>query len=483
MRGLRLAIGLGFILLIVTAAPVAAVTTRFSDGTAAAGLPTDARTSWGTAIVDFNGDGWPDILLNRHTQPPALFVGSPTGFVEDTDIAWTSPMDRHNCAWGEANGDGRPDLLCVQGTEVGNNELWLNTPDGFVESADAYGLGRPHDRARTATWIDYDQDGDLDLFLGNVPATGQPDVIMRNDGGVFSQTTTGIEAERDTESASWSDWDHNGYPDLLLTNGITKAHAFTNNAGTFSATTIVGLGKRHWLGSAWGDFNGDGWPDLAVADPRYVRILVNNAGTFTTLKSVRMTLARDPLWVDLDNDGRLDLYVVRAARGQEPGGSGDKRDWLLMQTEGGDFTLEKPAELAGWHGNGDGASVLDYNQDLKMDVLVSNGRVRWPGAPRLLANIVATSNNAAAIRLRGSDSNPLGMGTVIQLTTSAFSYTRELNDGVTWNGQSDVSYVHLGLRDQTAGNATVTWPNGTVDCVPLSAGAVVELHIGTSPCS
>ena len=83
-------------------------------------------------------------------------------------------MDRHNCAWGEANGDGRPDLLCVQGTEVGNNELWLNTPDGFVESADAYGLARPADRARTATWIDYDQDGDLDLFLGNVPASGHP---------------------------------------------------------------------------------------------------------------------------------------------------------------------------------------------------------------------------------------------------------------------------------------------------------------------
>jgi hypothetical protein len=149
----------------------------------------------------------------------------------------------------------------------------------------------------------------------------------------------------------------------------------------------------------------------------------------------------------------------------------------------GGFTLVKPAELAGWNGSGDGVSFLDYNHDLKMDLLVSNGRARWPGAPRLLTNVLETTNNAAAIRLRGPDSNPLGMGAVVQLTTSAFSYTRELNDGVSWNGQSDVSYVHLGLRDQTAGNATVTWPNGTVDCVSVSAGAVVELHIGTSPCS
>jgi len=120
--------------------------------------------------------------------------------------------------------------------------------------------------------------------------------------------------------------------------------------------------------------------------------------------------------------------------------------------------------------------------DLKMDALVTNGRARWPGAPMLLANVLASSNKAAALRLRGPDWNPLGMGAIVQLTTAQFSYKRELNDGVTWNGQSDVSYVHLGLRTQTAAKATVTWPDGTIDCVGLTAGQIVELKIGTSPC-
>ena len=74
------------------------------------------------------------------------------------------------------------------------------------------------------------------------------------------------------------------------------------------------------------------------------------------------------------------------------------------------------------------------------------------------------------------------MGAVIELQTAGFSYYRETNDGVTWNGQSDVSFVHLGLRDQTSGTARVTWPDGTIDCVSVGAGAVVELEVGSSPC-
>ncbi|MEP7360653.1 MAG: VCBS repeat-containing protein [Chloroflexota bacterium] len=488
MRGLRLAGVLGFIVLLATASPVGAVTTRFSDGTAGAGLPTAARTSWGSTIADVNGDGWPDILLNRHTQPPALFFGSPTGFVEDTDITWPFPMDRHNCAWGEANGDGRPDLLCAQGAYGGGgegpNELWLNLPGptGFVESADALGVSQALSRGRTATWIDYDSDGDLDVFFGSAPRVGYGDVMFRNDGGTFVQTTVGIESERDTESATWADWDGNGYPDLLLTSILNHTVAFTNSGGTFSPVTIAALGSRNWYGSAWADINGDGRPDLAVIDPHVVRILRNDGGTFTTIKSVSLAYGRGLAWADLNNDGRLDLYVVRTALSEDPGPHGDTRDALLMATATGGFSLVKPAEVTGWAGSGDGVSVLDFDHDLRMDLMVTNGRARWPGAPMLLHNKFATKK-AAAIRLRGPAWNPLGMGAVVQLSTASFSYQRELNDGVSWNGQSDVSYVHLGLRGQTAGNAIITWPDGTRDCVSVSAGAIVELEIGTSPCS
>jgi hypothetical protein len=473
-----------FALALVTAQPVAAATPKFSDATAAAGLPTDARTSWGTSIADINGDGWPDVLLNRHLQPPGLFLGGPTGFTEHA-IDWPSPMDRHNCAWGEANGDGRPDLLCAQGAAGGEgegpNELWLNTPDGFVESAETYGLEQTLFRGRTSTWIDFDSDGDLDIFFGSAPREGYGDVTFRNDAGTFVEVTTGIEGSRDTENATWADWDGNGYPDLLLTSILNKPLAFANSGGTFSPLAIPALGTRRWYGSAWGDINGDGRPDLAVIDPHYVRILRNDGGTFTKIKNVQLGYGRGLVWVDLNNDGRLDLYVVRTARGEEPNASTDRGDSVLMATASGGFSLIKPAELTGWQGSGEAVSVLDYNGDLRMDVLVSNGRARWPGPPALLQNVLATKN-AAALRLRGPGWNPLGMGALVELTTAAFSYMRETNDGVTWAAQSDASFVHLGLRTQTTGSVRITWPDGSEDCTTVSAGVVTELAIGSSPC-
>lgn len=324
-------------------------------------------------------------------------------------------MDRHNCAWGEANGDGRPDLLCVQGAGNGEgegpNELWLNLPDGFVESADAYGLKQTLHRGRTSTWIDYDSDGDLDIFFGSAPRVGYPDVMFRNDAGTFVETVVGVEGERDTENATWSDWDGNGYPDVLLTSIVNKPLAFANSAGTFSQVAIPALGTRRWYGSAWGDINGDGHADLAVIDPHYVRILRNDGGTFTKVKNVQLAYGRGLAWVDLNNDGRLDLYVSRTALTEDPSSKVDRGDVLLMQTRSGGFSLVKPAELIGWEGSGEGVSMLDYNQDLRMDVMVSNGRARWPGPPALLQNIFRhQEGRGAAVARPGPESARHGRG-------------------------------------------------------------------------
>lgn len=472
-------------LALITAQPATAASARFIDATASAGLPTDAHTSWGTSIADVNGDGWQDMLLNRHTQPPALFLGGPTGFSE-VAIEWPTPMDRHNCAWGEANGDGRPDLLCARGANNGHgqgaNELWINTPDGFVESAAAYGLTQDLYRGRTATWIDFDSDGDLDIFFGSAPREGYPDVTFRNDDGTFVETITGIEVSRDTENATWADWDGNGYPDLLLTSILNKSSAYVNNAGTFTKVTIPALGEHVWFGSAWADINGDGRPDLAVIDPHRVRILRNDGGKFSKVTNIKIDYGRGLAWVDLNNDGRMDLYVSRTALTGDPSTKVDRGDVLLIQDKWGGFTRVKPAELTGWQGSGEGVAVLDFNHDLRMDVMVSNGRARWPGPPKLLQNVFATKN-AAALRLRGTNKNPLGMGARIKLTTTKFSYWRETNDGVTWAAQSDPAYIHLGLRGQTSGTARVIWPDGSQDCVPVSVGVVTEVEIGSSPCS
>jgi hypothetical protein len=83
------------ICLSLVAAPqqAAAAGLRFVDATESAGLPVARGTSWGSTIADINGDGWADVLLNRHTQPPAMYTGGPAGFSE-LALPWPAPVDR-----------------------------------------------------------------------------------------------------------------------------------------------------------------------------------------------------------------------------------------------------------------------------------------------------------------------------------------------------------------------------------------------------
>jgi hypothetical protein len=291
-----------------------------------------------------------------------------------------------------------------------------------------------------------------------------------------------VEGVRNTERATWADWNADGYPDLLLTTGGSPALAFENRSGTFVQVPLPGQGTRNWVTSAWGDYNGDGRPDLALINYAELRILRNDGGgKFTSVRAVNLGNGWSVTWVDLNNDGRLDLYVVQTAPTGDPGSRPDVADLLLMQTKYATFDVVRPAVLKGWPGSGESSAVLDYDRDGRMDVLVSNGRVRWPGPARLLRNTLV-AGKAAAIRLRGPAWNPLGMGALVRLQTPKFSYQRQLNDGVAGTSQSDVSYVHLGLRQQDAGQVRVTWPDGTLDCLRVTAGSVTELPIGSSPC-
>jgi hypothetical protein len=462
----------------------AAAEPRFVDSTARAGLPLLESVSWGTQIADVNGDGRPDVLINRHGQLAYLMRGRAGGFTE-MGHAWPQPMDRHGCAWGEANGDGRADLLCAQGADRGEgsgpNELWLNTASGLVDVAAAYGVDRPLGRGRSATWIDYDRDGDLDLFLGVAARAGVGDVMLRNDRGVFTEVAIGVEGDRNTQSSTWADWNRDGWPDLLLTAFDSPAVALVNRGGGFQAVAIPELGDRGWRSSAWGDYDGDGWTDLAIIATRELLILRNVGGRFSIVRRVPLERGMAAAWVDLTNTGRLDLYVVQEARTRDVGDTDDLADLLVIQQPDGRFVVVRPLELSGWRGSGDSASVLDYNSDLRMDVLVSNGNGQSSGQIRLLENRLA-KRNAAAVRLRGPAWNPLGFGARVQLQTAHFAYERQVTDGVAWKGQSDPSYIHLGLRKLRAGRVTVSWPDGTKDCVRVTAGAVVTVRIGSSPC-
>jgi len=177
------------------------------------------------------------------------------------------------------------------------------------------------------TWVDYDNDGDLDLFVANgglttsLPAN-KTNYLYRNDGsGTFTKITSGpvVEDVGKFYGGSWGDYDNDGYLDLFVANGAPRTNFFYRNQGdgTFIKVTNTPLDKdvgEHNPGN-WGDYDNDGHLDLLVADSNTPRLLYHNNGqaNFTCITEgplvTDLTAAMGSEWVDYDNDGDLDVFM------------------------------------------------------------------------------------------------------------------------------------------------------------------------------
>jgi hypothetical protein len=443
-----------------------------------------AARTYGASLVDFDGDGRPDPFLNWHnSRPPSLLQNLGGLNFARPMVPWSWPMDRHVCAWGEANGDRSPDLFCGQGAHgglgEGPNELWSTNPWG--EWALSAGVDNTMARTRSANWLDYDLDGDLDLFTGAIARDQFGDQLFRNDRGSFVPVQAGISGLRTTVLSSWADWNRDGYPDLLLTEAGTDGNlrAFVNRQGTFARVTLRNS-RGNWKSAAWGDYDGDGWPDLHLVGVGHSRILHNDHGTFKPVHDTTLIRGRASAWLDIDNDGLLDLYVVQSAAGSDPGAIGDAADRLIVQTRKGVFRKVDLPGTAGWAGSGQSVATGDVNGDRRIDVLVSNGRVRWKGLQQLLTNRTP-AGNAASLVLLGTRWNPLGFGTRIRVTIGKVQRRVSITDGMAGLSQSS-AVAHIALGSASAAWVRVMWPNGVCDQLRVRAGTTVRLAIRSRSC-
>jgi hypothetical protein len=443
-----------------------------------------ANQTYGAALIDYDGDGGPDPLLNWHNDRPASVLRNQGGLsFSRPGVPMAFPMDRHACAWGEANGDRSPDLYCSQGarsgTGTGPKELWSTNP--WSEWAAAAGIDNPMARGRSVNWLDYDRDGDLDLFTGAIERDPYGDQLYRNDGGTFTPVAAGISGLRFTQMSTTADWNSDGWPDVLLIQAIdgSTLRAFVNDHGTFVRTRLPNT-RGSWKAAAWGDFDGDGWPDLHLVGLGRSLILRNDHGTFRKVHDVMLARGRASAWLDVNNDGRLDLYVVQSAPGQDPGIVHDAKDLLLVQYRAGHFKKMALPETSGWSGAGQSVATGDVNGDHRTDVLVSNGRQRWLGHQHLLINRVRGGGGASVV-LRGTRWNPLGFGARVRVTIGTRQRWIELGDGIAALSQSS-AVVHIGLGSASFARVRVLWPSGRCDQVTVRRGATRRLAIGSAPC-
>lgn len=452
---------------------------QFSDSTRGAGLPLTPSRTYGMAWGDIDNDGWVDLFIGHHAYPPVLMHNEQDGTFRDiTSLSGIAvPTDRHQCAWGDFNNDRLVDLYCSSGADRGTgakpNQLWQNNGDGtFRDVAESMGVVDGPGRGRTVMWFDYNRDGLLDLFVGNQMSADaeRASRLFRNDGTFFTDVAPQVKLgpQFPIVACALVDYNQDNLWDLSIASGKDLALFTQKTNGTFRQATPdqTGLAATKVHGLAWGDFDNDGYMDLyaAALDGKSKLFHNDHNGQFTdvtaqaNLQTTNVFPEPNALWADFDNDGWLDLFVVR----QGIGNAKNAPDVLWRNNGNNTFTdVTTFAKVAGPSaGTADAAATADYDNDGFPDLFVTNGKGAI-GRGRLYHNL-ANQNHWLTIQLIGTHTNALAIGGKIRLNARGKTQYREYTYGSSSSGQSALP-AHFGL-----GNATniqsirIRWADGQV---------------------
>ena len=367
-----------------------------------------------SAFADYDGDGDLDLVASFQGGSIRLYRNDADTFVEASaqlGLATAAPEVR-SLAWGDFDGDGDPDLHAglSGGTGVFARSLLYRNDEGrkFVEVAAALGATLTDADSRQSNWVDYDNDGDLDLFSAQRSA---PNRMFRNDDGRFVDVSDGLGLAdpRRTVGACWFDMDQDGDLDVFQANQQADKDTFYRNDGVRFVDVAPELGMHQperslaegGVGCTVGDYDNDGLLDLFVATYG-ATLLYRNLGDGKFGESGAKAGLRHELhavgasWGDVDNDGNLDLYVAAYVDGEE-----SRSRAHLFRNDGGKFVDvmgEDSPLVAADHG----VQWADYDRDGDLDLSLTD---TFPedGRHRLLRNELPDSQARRSLQVRVLD--------------------------------------------------------------------------------
>jgi ASPIC and UnbV/FG-GAP-like repeat/PPIC-type PPIASE domain len=465
---------------------------RFVDVSTAAGLNFTSMAG-GVVVDDFENDGLLDIVVSSYNvcQPLRFFHNNGDGtFTDRTAQAGLSgQLGGLNMVQADYNNDGCMDLLVLRGAWEfpERKSLLRNNCDGtFTDVTREAGLGEPATRTQTAVWADINNDGLLDLFVGN--ENGPSQLFLNKGDGTFEDISAQSGANRIafTKGVAAADYDNDGYVDFYVSNLYGGNFLYHNNHNnTFTEVSeLAGVHQPESQSFAtwFFDYDNDGLPDIFVTsyffsadetirsylglptNAETLRLYRNRGdGTFRDvtaevgLRKINMPMGAN--FGDIDNDGYLDIYL--ATGGPEYGAIAPK---MLLHNDGGKYFTDvtAPSGTGDLH-KGHGVAFADLGNNGHEDLLVSIGGAT-PGDAhqfRVFEN-PGNGNDWITVKLVGRKSNRAGIGARIQVTVqngggTPRSIYRTVGSGGSFGANPLEQHIGLGKSAKIV-RLEVWWP-------------------------
>jgi hypothetical protein len=482
----------------------------------------DGREDWGfgAAFFDYNGDGRLDLFVaGARDEPGWLFKQDAGGTFHDVaDTAGVRDLANGRavkCA--DYDNDGDIDIYVANmrgmgGSYTGPNRLYRNNGDGtFTDVASQANpvLPSPGAPAFGAAWADYNNDGWLDLYVVNRREV--PNQLFRSKGDDGTGVVTfeevagplGLNDNMAGLEAVWLDYDNDGDQDLYLSQDKWGGNRLWRNdtADGVEAFTDVSLESKanvtlNPMGMAVGDYDNDGYLDIYITNTSemtsIMNVMLHNRGD-GTFENVALELGVRAVrygwgtaFLDHDNDGDLDLYVINWSAS---GGDDQARNVFFRNDvrNSGVFTERSDAVGVGDTSPGYGLAVGDYNDDGYVDMFVVNnsGLGAAPGErvpfKSILYRNVPGVNRWLKVRTEGVESNRDGIGARVYAKAGALRQIREQRGGESYlcAHSPELGFGFGGV--QTLDSLVVTWPSGVVDVyTDVPTNQVLTVVEGTS---
>lgn len=466
---------------------------RFTNIASDLGLDTFGL-SGGVAVDDFNGDDLLDIVVSDWSTS-----GQIRYFRNDGDGSFSDLTERAglkglygglNLVHVDFDNDGDVDVLVLRGAWLGSmgrhpNSLLRNDGRGnFRDVTFECGLGELHFPTQTAAWSDYDQDGDLDLFVGN---ESFPCQLFQNDGQgnfVDGARQAGVQNLGVTKGVAWGDFDGDDDPDLYVSN-LGQPNRLYRNEGNGVFVDVAELLHverpiRSFPTWFW-DYDNDGHLDLYVASYEAAAVQVaadylglphsdesdrfyrnSSSGRFqdatSALGFTRVTMPMGCSFGDIDNDGFLDFYL----------GTGDPMfenlvpNLMFRNRDGAAFSDVTQSSALGHLQKGHGVAFADFDNDGDQDLfIVLGGAYLGDGFQNAFFENPGSEHHWLKVKLIGATSNRSAIGARLRIEVKSDGKTRSIyrwiDNGSSFGGNPLRQEIGLG-DTETVERLEVYWP-------------------------